>query len=256
MTESMRDAQHSRWVRGLSLIVVGVLLLIAIVLGAYILNFWGAPSADPGDWGVFGDYVGGTLNAVLAFFSFGALLLTLYLQGIELRNSTVALKASATELRQSREIAAAEAKRRADDLVRADLFKIIHLVHTELELIFARRAEFSPTGQSMGHYFSSSAPSAGEGHIPFNGDVLTPNDRTSILEVFERISELDTYLNQYEATFGTSAVTYYFRRRYMTARQRLVAKRFAVDEMWVGFRSPGFGWSALAPAQQECAGRL
>jgi hypothetical protein len=171
---------------------------------------------------------------------------------VELRNSTEALKASASELRQSREIAAAEAKRRADDLSRADLFKVIHLVHAELESIFIRRAEFSPNGQTIGHYFSSSAPSADEGHIPFNGDVLTPNDRTSILDVLERMSELDNYLNQYEATFGSSAVTFYFRRRYMTARHRLVAKRFAIDEMWIGFRNPGFGWSA--PAQQTVAG--
>lgn len=85
-------------------------------------------------------------------------MLILYLQGVELRNSTEALKASASELRQSREIAAAEAKRRAEDLLRADLFRVIHLVHTELELIFARRAEFSATGPSVGHYFSASAP--------------------------------------------------------------------------------------------------
>jgi len=74
-----------------------------------------------------------------------------------------------------------------------------------------------------------------------------------VLDVFERISELDTYLNQYEQTFGTSAVTYYFRRRYMTARQRLVAKRFAVGDMWIGFRNPGFGWSVPATAQQSVA---
>lgn len=48
-----------------------------ITLGLYAINFFGAKiSSDPGDWGVFGDYVGGLLNPVISFLN---LLLTYYI---------------------------------------------------------------------------------------------------------------------------------------------------------------------------------
>jgi len=48
-----------------------------ITIGLYAINFFGTKiSSDPGDWGVFGDYVGGLLNPV---FSFLNLLLTYYI---------------------------------------------------------------------------------------------------------------------------------------------------------------------------------
>lgn len=52
------------------------------------------------------------------------------------------------------------------------------------------------------------------------GPLPNASDRTNILDLVERMTELDGYLNQYEATLGQSAVTYYFRRRYMHARLR------------------------------------
>ena len=60
------------------LIIFALLLLIALVIGAYIAHFHDHMLAStPAEWGPFGDYVGGLLNPILSFFAFIALLMTL-----------------------------------------------------------------------------------------------------------------------------------------------------------------------------------
>lgn len=56
-------------------------VLCVLVLGVYLLTFFGARSAaDPAVWGQFGDYIGGTLNPALAFLSLIAVSVALRLQ--------------------------------------------------------------------------------------------------------------------------------------------------------------------------------
>ena len=52
----------------------GWLVLIAL----YLYQFHGALSSRPEDWGVFGDYLGGVLNPILAFATFVVVLVSLY----------------------------------------------------------------------------------------------------------------------------------------------------------------------------------
>lgn len=61
----------------------------------------GAVSNDPDKWGVFGDYLGGTLNPVFGFLTIIALVLTLILQSNELRMSREELELSREELSKS-----------------------------------------------------------------------------------------------------------------------------------------------------------
>ncbi|MHC3125544.1 putative phage abortive infection protein, partial [Acinetobacter sp. GN11] len=53
-------------------------------------------------WGQFGDYIGGTLNPVLAFLSFSALLFTIYIQVKQLNFADEQLKRTLDELNLSR----------------------------------------------------------------------------------------------------------------------------------------------------------
>jgi len=57
------------------LIGVGGWLLL---IGLYFYRFPGGLSERPADWGVFGDYLGGVLNPILAFASFIVVLVSLY----------------------------------------------------------------------------------------------------------------------------------------------------------------------------------
>ncbi|UTW49823.1 putative phage abortive infection protein [Bacterioplanoides sp. SCSIO 12839] len=76
---------------GLGLFTIAALAL-ALVLGIYFFKFGGYLSSDQGVWGTFGDFVGGTLNPLLAFASLCAILLTMKMQSDELKTSTNALR--------------------------------------------------------------------------------------------------------------------------------------------------------------------
>lgn len=58
--------------------------------------------ASPDHFGQFGDFIGGTLNPILAFLSFMALLYTIKIQTDELKLSREELEATRSELKESR----------------------------------------------------------------------------------------------------------------------------------------------------------
>lgn len=60
-----------KWLKAKSLVIlIGIVMIVVmVVVGVYFFNFGGGKlSGDTGTWGEFGDYVGGTLNPMLAFF--------------------------------------------------------------------------------------------------------------------------------------------------------------------------------------------
>jgi uncharacterized membrane protein len=85
-----RLAEYFLWM------IAGVFLLIARIFGRYFTYFKGDLSNAHGDWGTFGDYIGGTLNPILSFLSLIALLATIVLQSKELKLSRKELKRSAS----------------------------------------------------------------------------------------------------------------------------------------------------------------
>ena len=61
------------------------LFMFAVVVFSYVLNFHRQYiSDDAGDWGTFGDFVGGTLNPFLSFLALVILLRTFSMQQTEL----------------------------------------------------------------------------------------------------------------------------------------------------------------------------
>lgn len=66
---------------------VAALLSICIACTPWILAFHDSGwSRDPAEWGQFGDYIGGVLATILAAFSFGGLLYTVWIQDHHMRN--------------------------------------------------------------------------------------------------------------------------------------------------------------------------
>jgi len=84
------------WVGGLGI------LLTLVVFGFYAYHFHGGISSTQNHWGVFGDFIGGTLNPILSLLGLLALLYTIYLQNEALISSKEELTSSNEELRLSR----------------------------------------------------------------------------------------------------------------------------------------------------------
>lgn len=88
-------ADYAGWILAVS---------VAVIIAAwslYFFQFRGSLSDDTAIWGQFGDFVGGTLNSVFAFFSFMILLSSLRLQLKELRWTREELEATRKELAAS-----------------------------------------------------------------------------------------------------------------------------------------------------------
>ncbi len=84
--------------------IAGVFLLVAGVVGRYFTYFKGDLSTEHGDWGTFGDYIGGILNPILSFLSLIALLATIVLQSKELKLTRKELKRSASAQEDTKKI--------------------------------------------------------------------------------------------------------------------------------------------------------
>lgn len=77
--------------------ILGIAVVIIIsVFCIYFYQFHTSLSVQQGDWGAFGDFIGGLLNPILSFLALMALLLTIRLQSIELEATREELKRSAT----------------------------------------------------------------------------------------------------------------------------------------------------------------
>lgn len=75
--------------------------LIIIVLGSYFINFHKSISSSNEVWGTFGDFVGGTLNPILAALAFYWLIASIRLQLKELKDTRTVLEDTALHQKKS-----------------------------------------------------------------------------------------------------------------------------------------------------------
>jgi hypothetical protein len=235
-------------------IALSVAAIITIfVFSKYFFSFEDGLPLDRDKWGVFGDYIGGVLNPLLAFLSFIALLFTISLQSKELKISNETLMETKSELEQSRKIAQTQVDFYKSESNKNDLLRTIDAVHSEIKELFEKPVDFcsvkSDMGciierHNMGWFFSNSAPRASASLIPKNGDTVSQNDRILLADLCEYMMEISTYLHEYVTKFGASSTSYYYQQRYLTAKKRLVDNGFLIDMALKGFQQPGYGWSA------------
>ncbi|WP_322803981.1 hypothetical protein SO574_05775 [Vibrio alfacsensis] len=100
-----------------TIVSLAVFAFIA-VFTLYFYSFDGAFSSDQNIWGVFGDFVGGTLNPILSFLALIALLVTVNLQSQELSETRKELSRTAVANEKQIEYLISQQKRE-------DLFKLV-----------------------------------------------------------------------------------------------------------------------------------
>ena len=96
--KALTSDQLFSWLAWIFSIATGIVVVVFVF---YFMNFSGSLSNEHERWGTFGDFMGGTLNPILSFFSLIALLLTIILQSKELEATREELKRSATAQEKS-----------------------------------------------------------------------------------------------------------------------------------------------------------
>lgn len=79
-------SSHILWIIGFGGLIAFIAIVAPIVF--YIINFHeNEPSKNPADWGVFGDYLGGTLNPIISFLTLIiTVVIAVNISGLEKRN--------------------------------------------------------------------------------------------------------------------------------------------------------------------------
>jgi len=114
---------------------------VCIVLKLYLDQFKGGFSASNADWGTFGDYVGGVLNPVFGLLSFTGLLLTIYLQGKELKEARAQFSRSADAQEKSEKVLQQQANTLIRQQFETTFFSLLEQHNKALESISTRVTE-------------------------------------------------------------------------------------------------------------------
>lgn len=86
----------------LNKILYGAIAIFIILVIAYFIFIIKLDDAQKGNWGTFGDFIGGTLNPIFALFSLFAIIYTIKIQTEELELSREELRETKEELKESR----------------------------------------------------------------------------------------------------------------------------------------------------------
>lgn len=238
---------HKRIIPAILILCISALFVVLI---PYVYHFYGGVSNAQADWAQFGDYIGGTLNPLLSFITVLILLFTLKMSYDNLDLTKKELELTQIELKESRKIARAQVRHFKNEAVKSDLFDVIKSVDMEIQEIFTRIADFSktdsnPDGNNFGYYFSRSATSTSLKDIPIHREyAFTTHDRVALCNLIEALQNLESFMNQYETTFGPSAKTFYYKSKNGNVFSRLRDRNFIVEEDFTAFRSIGYSWSA------------
>jgi large-conductance mechanosensitive channel len=100
-----------------------------VIVGFYFFNFHNGFSKENGDWGTFGDYVGGILNPIIAAFAFYLIDKTYELQKRELEETRKLLQVSTDAQKEQIKLAALTA------LLNSNLMRISTLEAEKLSLL-------------------------------------------------------------------------------------------------------------------------
>ena len=84
------------WILGFAILLLSALVII------YFYFIFGLEDSEKGNWGTFGDFMGGTLNPIFALFSLFAIIYTIKIQTEELELSRQELSDTKQELKESR----------------------------------------------------------------------------------------------------------------------------------------------------------
>lgn len=96
------EEKNSSKLNNLNWILWTAIILFIGLLLIYYFNIFPLDDTKKGEWGTFGDFIGGTLNPLFALFSLFAIIYTIKIQTEELELSRKELEETKEELKESR----------------------------------------------------------------------------------------------------------------------------------------------------------
>ncbi|MGB7403506.1 MAG: putative phage abortive infection protein [Arcobacter sp.] len=171
--------------------------LLGLACSIFVFGFYGITffdyriTADTEHFGQFGDFIGGTLNPILAFLSFMALLYTIKIQMDELKLSREEVEATREELKESR-IAQQE---QSKSLKLQNKATTLQMFENTFFKLFEQHNEmldncYNPSGKiSILNYYSERSNDVGQN--------LEDVNKNELIDNFRHTNENDTNIKNY-----------------------------------------------------------
>lgn len=143
----MTNTENETSIKFLIAIFIASIAAIVSVFASYFYFFNYELSIKQEIWGVFGDFIGGTLNPILSFLALLALLITIAIQNKQLFLSRKELELTKIELAKTAEAAQKQANHFEKESKRTDIYRIIEKLSTRINKNFnENRIEPAPNG--------------------------------------------------------------------------------------------------------------
>jgi uncharacterized membrane protein len=206
--------------------ISAVLVGFAAVIVGYGLAFWGfglLSGTTPDNstlltWGVFGDFVGGTINPILTFLTFIAVLVTLFIQAQD-------LEATRNEAKTHENYLKSEAKK-------SDLQRTITIIDNGLECLLSKKeTNMHPNSvidalhTTMPEYFNEKEITSDiiESSILYeNVKKLRDNNKYVLSNISNDLKHLNILLLKYKKLDEDSSMFEYHFRKYKGIAWRMV----------------------------------
>ena len=182
--------------------------VVVLVIGAYIMKFHGYVLGDQTQWGVFGDYVGGTTNSLLGLLTFIGVLFTISLTYAEAETQKSQHEENKEiQNNQRLEMEAAQKKQQKKE----DIYRIIETIYNEIKNVLSTEVS---TGVFIGQ--NSSAPVSRVIDIKWRDEesraaIIKKNEDLFGL-IHDLLFQLKYYLTKYDDLAEDDLTSSYYKR--------------------------------------------
>ncbi len=198
---------HGRLKKKLWLVLLGVLgfLVIAGSLWFFFSQVGMSVMSGQAEWGQFGDYLGGTTNPILAFFTFVGVLWTISLTHDDLQKTT--------EMNKQQKVS--EQKE--------TIYRIVERIYLELKEILNKQVDNHNPKEGV------PVPGTVTLHVAISDSIsksgiwehVRADNYSDLLLIHDLLTQLKFYLTKYDSLAGDDLLSAYYKRYFVVVSMHL-----------------------------------
>lgn len=226
-------------IKSLVILVMIAIFAVILIFTIYFVQFSGDISSNQNVWGVFGDFIGGTLNPILSFFMLIAIVLTLVVQNKEMQLTREELEKSAEALEHQREISAKQSVHFDIQAKKEDVYRMIKEVYkdiiTESELV---KKFYENNSLVNGKTYKIFEVFGKNNDIEAYDNIDSVNEKNGSINagnlehLIQLMEELKFYLNEYNLLSKKNTVVYYYAVRIYNYALNLREKAYISSDIY------------------------
>ncbi len=199
--------------------IIGIaVVVVLIVFFLYLYFFSGGFSNKHNEWGLFGDYFGGTLGPILSFITILILIYTLRIgyktltiSKQELKKATDMLKLAKEEVEHAKEATEKQVNQLEKDSLKNEIAMILKEIDSDIQQIFQIRFRRN-SAYNIGQLVSDESPIDVSTQVSY--DQLMDEDIFYIKRLYNLLLDMEGYIKELDMKLGRPLLSYYYKKKY------------------------------------------